>query len=71
MKNRKVILAICLACIVLMSCEDRVRVIELQSIEVDTTYNYRILRYDDGKYFYDEEKTSKKFKKGDVIKILR
>ena len=60
-----------LLCVVLSSCRERVKVVELQEIKVDTTYIYKIERTDDGKNFYDIERRTQKLNAGDYIKIVR
>ncbi len=58
-------------CLVLSSCAERVKVVELQGIKVDTTYIYKIERTDDDKNFYDIEKRTQKLNAGDYIEIVR
>lgn len=58
-------------CLVISSCTERVKVVELQGIKVDTTYIYKIERTYYDKNFYDIEKRTQKLNIGDYIKILR
>ena len=78
MKNSKfatktAIVAMCLLSAALTSCAEKVKVVEVQSIQIkiDTIYTYKVDRIDDGEHFYDTETTSKKYEKGETIQIIR
>lgn len=76
MKNSKFIKKPAIAlyvmlCLVLSSCTERAKVVELQRIRVDTTYIYKIERYYGAKNFCDIETRKQKLNAGDYIVIVR
>lgn len=50
------------------SCEERVKIIELQGVKVDTSYQYKVERAgEDGKVIYDHYVTKYKLNEGDYV----
>lgn len=58
-------------CVTFASCEDEVKVIELQRIEVDTTYYYKVQITEDGESFYDVVREYHRYQPGDTIRAIR
>lgn len=71
LKTKLAILGYAMLCAMFTSCVENVKVVELQSIIVDTTYIYKVERNDGGELFYDIVKTKGLFKQGETFKIVQ
>lgn len=71
MKKYTLILFMILISMTSVSCKENVEVYQLQSIKVDTIYNYKVIRQNyKGSKWFDTHQSNKHFKKGDKIKVL-
>ena len=71
MKKYALTLFMILISIISVSCEETVEVYQLQSIEIDTIYNYKVIRQNNrGFKWFDTKQSNKHFKKGDKIKVF-
>ena len=73
MKKYTLILFMILISMISVSCEEEetVEVYQLQSIKIDTVYNYKVIRQNyEGLKWFDIKQSNKHFKKGDKIKVF-
>ena len=71
MKKYALTLFMILISMISVSCEETVEVYQLQSIKIDTVYNYKVIRQNyKGLKWFDTKQSNKHFKKGDKIKLF-
>lgn len=73
MKNILLIVFMILISMISVSCEkeETVEIYQLQSIKIDTVYNYKVIRQNyEGLKWFDIKQSNKHFKKGDRIKVV-